>query len=825
MSRQGHRGRDALAIALLAAVQGVAAQEETEPATVPVDPATEAPATPAEPTRRAGPVSIQEIVVTAQRREESASDIPLAITAYSGEDLETLGVNDTRDLGKVVPGFVASDSGYSVPVYTLRGIGFNDISYSSTGTVGVYADEASMPYAVMTRGTNLDLQRVEVLKGPQGTLYGRNSTGGTVNYIANKPSDAFEAAVTTSISRFQTLEGEGFVTGPLGETLRGRIAVHATHSAKGWQTSQTRPDDRLGELDKQSARAMLDWLPSDSTKFELTLSGWRDESEPQAPYAVAFFAQNPFTGAVLNDPQVAGYPFEPDNDDPRNADWVPEKDWQLHDWFWSPALRAEWSITPDLEFTGLLNYGQLKSDKSAVPQSGLAVYQSEQEITADIQTLGAEARLDGRLGEDVRWLAGVSAAFDETSEFHKVFIEHNTFNFPIPGIGNPTGLPFADDKVAQIGDTEANSVGVFANAEWQFTETLKFTQGVRYTKEKRDYEGCTLIAEDSVGAIGLSNILSAAGLVEINGGNFVEVLQSILSGETQPIATRGECFTLDENGRPGLFKGTLEEDNVATRTVLDWTPVEGQMFYASYTRGYKSGGFPVILAARQENFEPVTQEKLVSYEIGAKNLLFDGLLRLDTGAFYYDYRDKQLLTFRLDQFFGALPVILNAPKSHVYGVETSISASPLEGLYVGLNASYIKTRVDEYVGTTARGEENFDYEGQPFNFAPEFQTTLLAAYTAPLGDRLNLTPGFDVTYASKTNGTLEEDPNYEMPSYTMIGARLMLESSDRSWAVTVFGRNLTDELQRVGVFRTGDTIAATTAFPRTYGVTVDFRWE
>ena len=121
-----------------------------------------------------------------------------------------------------------------------------------------------------------------------------------------------------------------------------------------------------------------------------------------------------------------------------------------------------------------------------------------------------------------------------------------------------------------------------------------------------------------------------------------------------------EAFARLENtlkvGIPLFIRGRVSVEDA--RTVLDWTPQEGQMFYVSYTRGYKSGGFPVILAARQENFEPVTQEKLVAYEIGAKNLLFDGLLRLDTGAFYYDYRDKQLLTFRLDQFFGAAVPIL-----------------------------------------------------------------------------------------------------------------------------------------------------------------------
>jgi len=801
-----------------------AGADAAAPATIPVKPLQEEePARPASRPPRRGPLSIEEIVVTAQRREENLSEIPLAITAYSGKDLNALGVSDTRDLGKIVPGFVASDSGYSVPVYSLRGIGFNDISYSSTGTVGVYANEVSLPYAIMTRGANLDLQRVEVLKGPQGTLYGRNSTGGTVNYIANAPTEELAGALNLSYSRFNTIDGEGFISGPLGDSLSGRLAMRATESKDPWQRSQTRPDDRMGEISKQAARGILEWQAAESFKLSFTASGWRDESDPQAPFAVAFFAQNVFTGETTADPQVQHYPYRPDNDDPRNADWAPEKDWQLHDRFWNAALRADWGLAEELDLTGLLSYGRFNSDQSAFPQSGNGVLQSEQEITAQIQTIGSELRLAGLLGEDIRWIAGLSASFDETSEFHKVFIEHNSFNFPPPGVGNPTGMAFLDDKVGQIGDTQAESYGVFGNLEWRFAEALKFTQGLRYTTESRSYQGCTMVAEDSVGVVGLSNLFSAVALASGPDDNAQQILQSILAGDTMPLIDRGECFVLDENNVPGLFKGTLEEQNLATRTVLDWTPAEGLLFYGSYTRGYKSGGFPVILAARQSAYRPVTQERLIAYELGAKTTLLDSLMRLDAAAFYYDYKDKQLLTFELDEVFGSLPVIRNAPKSTVYGAEFSLNTTPMEGLYLALVASYIRTEINEFVSTTMRGTE-FDFAGRPFNFAPEIQTTLIGAYSMPLQDSLLLTLGADATYASATNGTLEGNPDYVIPSYRMYGARIKLESEANQWGVTLFGRNLTNEVQRLGVFRTGDSVAATTAFPRSYGLSFEYRY-
>lgn len=134
---------------------------------------------------------IEEIVVTATRRNGYIDDIPASISAYGGEDLKAVGVHDTRDLAKLVAGFTAADSGFNTPIYTLRGVGFADSSFANQSTVGVYLDEVTLPYPVMTKGPNLDLRRVEVLKRPQGTLYGRNSTGGTINTIVNKPTKTF----------------------------------------------------------------------------------------------------------------------------------------------------------------------------------------------------------------------------------------------------------------------------------------------------------------------------------------------------------------------------------------------------------------------------------------------------------------------------------------------------------------------------------------------------------------------------------------------------------------------------------------------------------
>ena len=192
-------------------------------------------------------------MVTAQKREQSAADVPVAISAFSGESLETLGLTDTRDLTALVPGFSVAKSSANTPIYTLRGVGFNTPNVSSTSPVGIYIDEAAFPYSYMSQGLTFDVKRVEVLKGPQGTLYGRNTTGGLVNYITNKPSDQFEARIRLQAGNFDTIGLEGTVSGPLTDSLSARLAIKTLQVQEGWQESVSRPGDKNGEQDRTGA--------------------------------------------------------------------------------------------------------------------------------------------------------------------------------------------------------------------------------------------------------------------------------------------------------------------------------------------------------------------------------------------------------------------------------------------------------------------------------------------------------------------------------------------------------------------------------------------
>ena len=291
--------------------------------------AEEAPAT---PSPRAG---IEEIVVTAQKREENVNDIGMSIQAATGDRLTQLGITDTSQLDRVVSGFNSNVTYYGTSIYTIRGVGFQDTALASQPTVSVYIDEMPLQFSAMTQGAILDLQRVEALKGPQGTLFGQNATGGAVNYIANKPTDSFESGVDASYGRFETGDLTGYVSGPITDQLHYRFAARVINSGTWQETyvdgADLPPDpdwvtngrtyefeDEWGEQEFYNVRASLLWEPNEDLSALFTFSGFRDKGQSQMPQMVGIAPLN--QTATLN-PLIANYPAAPR--DAQAASWGP----------------------------------------------------------------------------------------------------------------------------------------------------------------------------------------------------------------------------------------------------------------------------------------------------------------------------------------------------------------------------------------------------------------------------------------------------------------------------------------------------------------------
>ena len=292
-------GSSLIALAAMAAPAG--AQDAATQA--PASAAQAAPAAAAAPQPAAG-----EIIVTANKRAQNINDVGLAITALSGNQLAQKGIVNSQDLAKVVPAFTVASAADGTPVYTLRGVGFNTANIGAQPTVSVYNDQAALPYGVMTEGPLFDLERLEVLKGPQGTLFGQNSTGGAINYIANKPTSTPSAGITASYGRFNTVQGEAFVSGPVTDRMNARLSVAGTR-ADGWQYDYVR-GGKIGKQRKVAARFLLDWEPTDRLTLSLNLNGWIDRSDNQIPQ----FQQASPRVASQASPLLFTQPAAPKND-------------------------------------------------------------------------------------------------------------------------------------------------------------------------------------------------------------------------------------------------------------------------------------------------------------------------------------------------------------------------------------------------------------------------------------------------------------------------------------------------------------------------------
>ncbi len=773
------------------------------------------------------PDSYEEIIVTAQKRSQSVDEVPIAISVFSGEQLRALGVSDTRQLGSLVPGFTVSDSGFNTPVFTLRGVGFNDTTYTASSTVGVYQDEFSLPFSIMTKGLALDLDRVEVLKGPQGIFYGRNTTGGAVNFIANAPTDEAEASVQLGLGRFRQSDVSALVSGRLGENTRGRLALRDRRSQQGWQYSNTRPGDTLGREDRQALRAILDWQAAETLSFQFALNAWSDRSEPQAAQVIYYDPQ--LVGAP---PQRAEtYPFvDPDTDDNRVADWPAENgepfaEWQLDDHFRMGSIRLEWQLAENVLLTSLLSHIKMESLNSKIAQTGFDFDNSEQNISAQIKTTAWETRLSGELNDDaVNWMVGLNYSRDSGHEYHSQFIGYQSAALASPDTGGRS----LSDKIFFTGDNRITQLAGFFNLQWYFAPDFSLSVGARQTRQEQQYAGCSGDAPDAQPL--------APGQPTFGQAIFPTVSQATAAayeertgeaGDPQYSYTPGECMTVAENGSFDRYSDVLDEENTAFRAAVDWQPSEGRLWYLSVGQGYKAGSYPVLTAASQAQLEPVTQEKVVALELGTKQEYFSGQLRQQFAVYDYRYTDKQLLAKTFDPIFGPLPVLQNVPESEVKGGELGLQYLPaqLSGLALSFSLAYVDTKVVRYRGYNTDGSDpDFDYAGRRFNFAPLWEYQLTGAYQWQLESGLQVFAAVDYSFTDETNSTLDGNPKYRHDDAGLWGGRIALSPSGRKWELTLYARNITDEFTTVSVFKNGDGISRMTGRPRNYGLSLAYHF-
>lgn len=768
------------------------------------------------------PGDSRDIIVTANKRAQSINDVGLAISALSGNTLREQNIVSLSDLAQATPGLSYASTSGSTPVYTLRGVGFYDRSFAASPAVSVYVDQVPLPFPALTTHTNFDLERVEVLKGPQGTLFGQNSTGGAINFIAAKPTDSFDAGGDISYGRFNRIDGNFHVSGPLTDTLRARLAITGAHGDE-WQYSYTRKD-RLGEVSYYGARLLLDWNPTDNFRAELNVTGWRDQSDPQAPQYRTLLSQAPGSTA----PELLAYPFAPFN--ARAADWTPSTRPHMDNRLLRGSLRMDWDITDNLTVTSLTSYVDWKA-KQGFENDGTALFADDYvEDNGFIRSFNQELRLANNPESSLRWVAG--ANFEKS---HVVERQLQTFG------QISTAAIFGYTGAAPSGDQHMRNYAFFGNIEYDVTSQLTLKAGVRYTNAKRDAKICNTDPGDGSFAAVFSDLAQAIQLGFVPEPGFTPT-GTIL----QPLGIH-DCVALNNvtlHGQPptylpGLFEDTLKEDNVSWRAGVDYRPSSNVLLYVNVAKGFKAGSYPVTTAATWEQWMAVTQESLVSYEAGFKVSAFDHLLQVDGAGFYYDYKNKQMLANIVDPVFGVLPALTNIPKSRLLGGELNVTLRPAEGLSLSANGSIIDSKVRDYIGHTNVGNL-VDLKDAAIPYTPKYQLRVSADYTWQMG---STRPFVGAVYSvrshsySNIGGTKAQvtrsdfrssvptDSTYTMPGYSTVDVRAGAYLKDEAFRVEVFGKNIFNKYYVTNIYSIYDTIVRNSGMPATYGIRLSYNFK
>jgi iron complex outermembrane receptor protein len=759
----------------------------------------------------AAATTLQELVVTAQKRVQNLNDVGMSVQTEGGDKLIQLGVRDTAELQKIVPGFQATPTYYGTNVFTIRGVGFQDTSLAGSPTVSVYVDEAPLPFSALTNGATLDLERVEVLKGPQGTLFGENATGGAINYIANKPTDTFRFGGDASWGRFNDADVDGYVSGPVMEGLDVRIAARVNESG-AWQKGYAQQSDQMfGGKDFINGRIAVQWKPTDQFRALLTVNSWRDRGWTQMGQLYGIAELSPL--APLS-PFIRNYPLAPHNNQAagwntcvNNSPFDPIANQQLGAVFpnlnptvpnappesmgpgsvvqaggqptsCEPArkdnsyvggtLRMDYDVGRGMTVTSLTAQ-QLFNRHQAIDGAGMMIQDYQSIQNGKILSFFQELRLSGNFGGKGAWIVGANYEWDKTwDQFLQTYnastASPTLFAFNAD-LGVNVGLPLGPTKPTDLQKT--TTWAVFGHAEYPVLDNLTAVGGLRYTEENKLGGTCGNDGGDGTWA-------------------FVAFTLQKAFGSTSPVlAPPGSCAstgpgpTFNSPPEGGLFFARLNQHNLAWQAGLNWKPIPDSLLYVNVSKGYKGGSFPTVALATFQQTHPVVQESLLSYEAGAKAQLLDHTLQANAAVFYYDYTDKQILGAISDTLFGALPSLVNVPKSHVIGFELSATYAPdwLKGLTVTPAVSYQYSRIDTSSRNTcapppAQSDPtlpgfitcqpghyyNFDpynqyadFTGESFPSAPRWQGSVDAQYDWVLRDEIHAFVGGTINFVSDTN--------------------------------------------------------------------------
>lgn len=734
-----------------------------------------------------------DIVVTAQRVEQKINDIGMSIQAFGGEALVKNDITSPEQLTKLVTGLNVTTGGIGLPVYTLRGVGFYDLVAGTSPAVSLYLDETPVPYPIMSRGLAMDISRVEVLKGPQGTLYGQNATAGAINFIANRPTDHLSAGASLSYSSYDRVTIDAFVSGPVSDTLNVRFAGRADNGGD-WQRSATR-DATRGAKRFYAGRFLADWDPGDNIRFRLNVNGWVDKSDEVAPQFIAL-ATLPSRITPALRAAIAPYSLPTSA---RQADWDANltrghidpvsgetfDGYNRDDNYLQIGLRSEFDLSDKITLTSITSWNHLKQATFFDADGTSSVIYNEPS-KAKITSFSQEIRLGGST-TGLTWQVGTSYNRDVIDNFGTAYNDIGTQPFRSAGT---------------VGYFRTRTLAAFAHVDLKLTENLSAVAGIRYTNVHLRNTGCTVDTGDGTLA------------------PVIELLARSVLGSTVSVAP-GACGTLNlTTGQPGWVKSKLNEENVPFNIGLNYKLDGDSLLYASVRRGYKAGSYSPNGAVFESSLDPAIQESVLAYEVGAKVGALDNRLNINTALFYYDYKNKQVRGKIIDPLLGAVGKLINVPESTVKGAELQLGFTPNKNWAFNAGVTYVDAKVSaKFVNYKFSGAGPVNLDGSTLPLTPSWQGQADIEYNGPVSAGVDVYVGGHMQYQGKANSGLGEEALFRTNAYTKFDLRAGVRANDGNWSVGVFVNNVTNKYSWSAVFLNGpDAVVRMADLPRIVGL-------
>lgn len=810
--------------------------------------------------------ALEEIVVTARKREETLMDAPVAVSAVSGEAMAKQGITELTQLNAKVPG-LQMGRGPGTQNINIRGIG-SGINRGFEQTVGLYVDGIYQSRSTMFTLAQFDMQQVEVLRGPQGTLFGKNTVAGAIKIDTATPSVGDELSGSFAIDyepEHNTQRYTGVVGGSLTDTLAARLAVRSS-SSDGY-IENLRFNQDAPELDDTIARLTMSWEPTDNVVVTPKIS-YVDSDRvgsnavnptfdpaltlstlgiPGGSGLISTLGSGPLLGGTIN-----GLPFRASSDSHLfgNQGYFDrlEDSEHIQTEMLTTSVKVEWDID-DYTLTSLTAYVDYDRPRLSDGDQG-PVSLAHNSDSETLEQISQEFRIASNFDGPVNFVAGV---YYEEQELALDF--DTTFDFTLGGmapayiasLGFPInssvlellGLPVDDFTIMNDFEQDTETLALFGELTIELSDEFTLDLGLRYSEDEKD---AFKQAQYAAGHPSNLNILVTPDLIVADAARDADKATkdaAIQANAANVFAQTGsvEAANLYAVGAGALANHPHATNDTRTEYHLDpsirlrWEYSGDGMAYLSYSEGYKSGGFNQTSDTTTVGGNPAPgfefeDETVEAWELGVKQSFMDGRGRVSAALFHTELSDQQVTSFQTISF-----IVTNAASLTAQGIELEAQYLLTEDVEIGGSFAYLDNEYDSYPGAPCDSSESTaaallgqgcsdDFSGQRSPFAPEYSGSIYANYTY---DFNNWELNANVTASYKDEFFLNPDlnPNQVQDSYVKWDARVGLMSNDGVWEFRLYGRNLTDETTFTYSIDTPFGRGATTAYvdePRIVGI-------